>query len=27
VPLRRATTLGAYWRSRRFPLDDYVFSS
>jgi cation diffusion facilitator CzcD-associated flavoprotein CzcO len=27
VPLRRASTLEAYWRSRRFPLDDYVFSS
>jgi cation diffusion facilitator CzcD-associated flavoprotein CzcO len=27
VPLRPATTLEAYWRSRRFPLDDYGFSS
>jgi cyclohexanone monooxygenase len=27
VPLRRASTLEAYWRSRRFPLDDYVFSA
>jgi cyclohexanone monooxygenase len=27
VPLRRASTVEAYWRSRRFPLDDYVFSS
>jgi cation diffusion facilitator CzcD-associated flavoprotein CzcO len=27
VPLRPASTLEAYWRSRRFPLDDYVFSS
>jgi cation diffusion facilitator CzcD-associated flavoprotein CzcO len=26
VPLRRATTLEAYWRSRSFPLDDYVFT-
>ncbi len=26
VPLRPATTLGADWRSRRFPLDDYTFS-
>ncbi|OBB59804.1 monooxygenase [Mycobacterium sp. 852013-51886_SCH5428379] len=25
VPLRRATTVEAYWRSRRFPLDDYAF--
>jgi cyclohexanone monooxygenase len=25
VPLRPATTLETYWRSRRFPLDDYVF--
>ena len=27
VPLRPASTLEAYWRSRRFPLEDYVFSS
>jgi cation diffusion facilitator CzcD-associated flavoprotein CzcO len=27
VPLRPASTLEAYWRSRRFPLDDYVFST
>ncbi|MDT5011603.1 MAG: hypothetical protein QOH57_3220 [Mycobacterium sp.] len=27
VPLRRATTLETIWRSRRFPLDDYAFSS
>lgn len=27
VPLRRATTLGAIWRSRRFPLDDYAFTA
>jgi cation diffusion facilitator CzcD-associated flavoprotein CzcO len=27
VPLRPATTLEAYWRSRRFPLDDYAFTS
>jgi cyclohexanone monooxygenase len=27
VPLRPASTLEAYWRSRRFPLDDYVFSA
>ncbi len=27
VPLRPATTLQAYWRSRRYPLDDYEFSS
>jgi cation diffusion facilitator CzcD-associated flavoprotein CzcO len=27
VPLRRATTLGTIWRSRRFPLDDYAFST
>lgn len=26
VPLRPASTLEAYWRSRRFPLDDYEFS-
>jgi cation diffusion facilitator CzcD-associated flavoprotein CzcO len=27
VPLRPASTLEAYWRSRRFPLDDYTFSA
>src|SRR5882757_824768 len=27
VPLRRASTLEAHWRSRHFPLDDYVFSA
>lgn len=27
VPLRPASTLETYWRSRRFPIDDYVFSS
>jgi cation diffusion facilitator CzcD-associated flavoprotein CzcO len=27
VPLRPASTLEAYWRSRRFPLDDYMFSA
>src|ERR1700736_1532378 len=27
VPLRRASTLEAYWRSRRFPLDDYTFTA
>ena len=27
VPLRPASTLEAYWRSRRFPLDDYRFTS
>jgi cation diffusion facilitator CzcD-associated flavoprotein CzcO len=27
VPLRRASTLEAYWRSRRFPLDDYRFTA
>lgn len=27
VPLRPASTLETYWRSRRFPLDDYVFSA
>ena len=27
VPLRRATTLGTIWRSRRFPLDDYAFTA
>src|SRR6201991_3948987 len=26
VPLRPASTIEAYWRSRRFPLDDYTFS-
>ena len=26
VPLRPATTVAAYWRSRRFPLSDYGFS-
>ena len=26
VPLRPATTVEAYWRSRRFPLRDYEFS-
>lgn len=26
VPLRPATTLHAYWRSRRYPLADYQFS-
>jgi len=26
VPLRPATTVEAYWRSRRFPLDDYRFT-
>jgi cation diffusion facilitator CzcD-associated flavoprotein CzcO len=26
VPLRPASTLEAYWRSRRFPLDDYRFT-
>jgi cation diffusion facilitator CzcD-associated flavoprotein CzcO len=26
VPLRRASTVEAYWRSRRFPLDDYRFT-
>ncbi|MBS9532197.1 NAD(P)/FAD-dependent oxidoreductase [Mycobacterium sp. M1] len=26
VPLRPATTVEAYWRSRRFDLDDYLFS-
>ncbi len=26
VPLRPASTVEAYWRSRRFPLDDYVFT-
>ncbi|KWX65525.1 NAD(P)/FAD-dependent oxidoreductase [Mycobacterium sp. NAZ190054] len=27
VPLRPASTLEAYWRSRRFPLEDYEFVS
>ncbi|WP_422747648.1 flavin-containing monooxygenase [Mycobacterium sp. WMMD1722] len=27
VPLRRATTVEAYWRSRRFDLDDYRFTA
>ena len=27
VPLRRATTLGTIWRSRRFPLGDYRFTA
>jgi cation diffusion facilitator CzcD-associated flavoprotein CzcO len=27
VPLRPASTIETYWRSRRFPLDDYTFSS
>src|SRR5262245_17197232 len=27
VPLRPASTIEAYWRSRRFPLDDYTFSA
>jgi cation diffusion facilitator CzcD-associated flavoprotein CzcO len=27
VPLRPTTTLEAYWRSRRFPLDDYRFTA
>ncbi|WP_204079640.1 flavin-containing monooxygenase [Mycobacterium riyadhense] len=27
VPLRPTTTVEAYWRSRRFPLDDYRFSA
>jgi len=26
VPLRPTTTMEAYWRSRRFPLEDYAFS-
>jgi hypothetical protein len=26
VPLRPASTIETYWRSRRFPLDDYRFS-
>lgn len=26
VPLRPASTVEAYWRSRRFPLDDYAFT-
>jgi cation diffusion facilitator CzcD-associated flavoprotein CzcO len=27
VPLRPASTVEAYWRSRRFPLDDYEYSA
>jgi cyclohexanone monooxygenase len=27
VPLRPATTMEAYWRSRRFPLSDYTFAA
>ncbi len=27
VPLRPATTMEAYWRSRRYPLSDYAFSA
>jgi len=27
VPLRPASTVEAYWRSRRFPLSDYIFSA
>ena len=27
VPLRPATTVEAYWRSRRFDLDDYRFTN
>jgi len=27
VPLRPASTLETYWRARRFPLDDYAFTS
>jgi len=27
IPVRRASTLETYWRSRRFPLDDYTFSA
>ncbi|BBX16824.1 monooxygenase [Mycolicibacterium duvalii] len=27
VPLRPASTLEAYWRSRRFPIDDYEFAT
>ena len=27
VPLRPASTIETYWRSRRFPLDDYAFSA
>ncbi len=27
VPLRPASTVEAYWRSRRFPIDDYEFTS
>ena len=27
VPLRPTTTVEAYWRSRRFPIEDYAFSA
>ena len=27
VPLRPTTTAEAYWRSRRYPLDDYEFTA
>lgn len=27
VPLRPASTVEAHWRSRRFPMDDYMFAS
>jgi cation diffusion facilitator CzcD-associated flavoprotein CzcO len=27
IPVRRALTLETYWRHRRFPLDDYTFST
>jgi len=27
MPLRPATTLEAYWRSKRFDLDDYRFTA
>ena len=27
VPLRPASTVEAYWHSRRFPLDDYRFTA
>lgn len=27
VPVRPGTTFGTYWRSKRFPLDDYRFST
>jgi cyclohexanone monooxygenase len=26
VPIRPTTTVEAYWRSRRFPLEDYRFT-